>query len=261
MSDMEILRLTLIIYAGIFAFAIGLTALMALTRRMTHDRNIWVGTLSWFFIFAILLAADFAGLIPFSLLVLAISCALVWEFNRASGLRFWSSTAWSWLVLVFISLAHLFGRIDLFWMALVIGAAAMPALQIFHGTDGFVRRAGLSVFSLAYWGLGFYHLALMRGLDRGFGFIIALCSMIALNDNTAYYAGRTLGKRSPKLAPGVSPGKTWVGTIAGFLACVGVAFGFRFALGWLSWAETLLFALVVGIAVPFGDLAESAMKR
>ncbi|MEO0145271.1 MAG: phosphatidate cytidylyltransferase [candidate division WOR-3 bacterium] len=261
MNETQILKLSLIIYAGIFVFALALTAVMAITKRMTHDRNIWIGTLSWFVIFAVFLVADIAGIVPFSILILVISCALVWEFNRAFSLPFWPSTVWAWLVLVLLSLANLSARTDLFWMAFVVGVSAMPALQLFRGTNGFARRSGLSVFSLTYWGLGFYHLALIRGLEGGFGLIVAICSMIALDDNTAYYTGRTIGKRSRKLAPGVSPGKTWVGTISGFLACMVVAFGFSFALGNLSWLEIALVALAVGIAVPLGDLAESAMKR
>jgi phosphatidate cytidylyltransferase len=79
-------------------------------------------------------------------------------------------------------------------------------------------------------------------------------------DVGAYYTGRTLGKH--KLAPKISPGKTWEGVIGGVVAALAMA---TFAHFWffnelpLKWALPLAAAMtVLGI---FGDLTESALKR
>ncbi len=86
---------------------------------------------------------------------------------------------------------------------------------------------------------------------------------LALNwagDTVAYYAGRTFGKH--KLAPEVSPKKTWEGAIASLIGSVvfGVFYVGHF-LPRLAWWEVALIAAIANVAGQFGDLAESAIKR
>ncbi|MBV8808097.1 MAG: phosphatidate cytidylyltransferase [Acidobacteriaceae bacterium] len=86
---------------------------------------------------------------------------------------------------------------------------------------------------------------------------------LALNwagDTVAYYAGRAFGRH--KLAPEVSPKKTWEGAIASVIGSVG--FGVLYLghfLPSLAWWEVALIAAIANVAGQFGDLAESAMKR
>ena len=79
-------------------------------------------------------------------------------------------------------------------------------------------------------------------------------------DTAAYYAGRAFGKH--KLAPEVSPKKSWEGAIASVIGSV--VFGVLY-LGYfmarLAWWEVAIIAATANIAGQFGDLAESAMKR
>jgi phosphatidate cytidylyltransferase len=86
---------------------------------------------------------------------------------------------------------------------------------------------------------------------------------LALNwvgDSAAYYAGRLFGRH--KLAPVVSPKKTWEGAAASVAASAG--FGLLY-LGYfvprLPWWEIAAMAVLGNIAGQFGDLAESAIKR
>ncbi|MBW8772080.1 MAG: phosphatidate cytidylyltransferase [Gemmatimonadetes bacterium] len=83
-------------------------------------------------------------------------------------------------------------------------------------------------------------------------------------DTAAMFAGKFLG--GPKLAPVVSPGKTWSGTIVGALAAIGVAPAYcalvlrPYGVTLELW-QVLAFGAVVGIVGQFGDLAESLLKR
>jgi phosphatidate cytidylyltransferase len=81
-----------------------------------------------------------------------------------------------------------------------------------------------------------------------------------LGDTAAYYAGRAIGKH--KLAPKLSPAKTWEGSLASVTASV--AFGW-FYLGWFMPAvppvERLVISMAGNIAGQIGDLAESLLKR
>jgi phosphatidate cytidylyltransferase len=81
-----------------------------------------------------------------------------------------------------------------------------------------------------------------------------------VGDISAYYAGRTFGQH--KLAPRISPGKTWEGAIASSVVCVicGVAYFQRF-LPQVSLAETVAISALVNAVGQLGDLAESALKR
>jgi phosphatidate cytidylyltransferase len=86
---------------------------------------------------------------------------------------------------------------------------------------------------------------------------------LALNwvgDSAAYYVGRQFGKH--KLAPVVSPGKSWEGAIASVLGAV--LFGLLYLghfVPQIPWWQVTLIAAVANIAGQLGDLAESALKR
>jgi phosphatidate cytidylyltransferase len=79
-------------------------------------------------------------------------------------------------------------------------------------------------------------------------------------DTAAYYSGRAFGKH--KLAPIVSPGKSWEGAAASVLGSVlfGVVYLEYFVKN-LSWWQIVILAVAGNIAGQFGDLAESAIKR
>ena len=92
----------------------------------------------------------------------------------------------------------------------------------------------------------------------GAGAVVWLLAVVAAADTGAYFAGRRFGRR--KLAPEVSPGKTWEGAAggaAGTLACgaLGAWWLGGSLLGWLA------VAIVVFLASVLGDLFESVQKR
>ena len=79
-------------------------------------------------------------------------------------------------------------------------------------------------------------------------------------DGAAFFAGRHFGRH--KLAPLISPGKTWEGVVGGFVFCILVCLILTVVrpLG-LPWYLAILLALLIGIAATLGDLAESLIKR
>jgi phosphatidate cytidylyltransferase len=79
-------------------------------------------------------------------------------------------------------------------------------------------------------------------------------------DTAAFFTGRAIGRR--KLAPSISPKKTWEGFFGGWAAgfATVVALGYAFDLGVAPWKLSLL-GLLLPLAATLGDLAESAMKR
>jgi len=97
--------------------------------------------------------------------------------------------------------------------------------------------------------------------DQGPRWVLFLLFLIWFADSGAYFAGRQWGKT--KLAPLVSPGKTWEGVMGAMTVCTVFAFGFGLYIG-LKGALLASFTLVCLVTVLFsiaGDLLESLLKR
>lgn len=129
--------------------------------------------------------------------------------------------------------------------------------------DRMIPAAGVTVLGVLYVVLLGGHLIAVRTgfrplLSRnllGFYFLVIMGSDVA-----AYYGGKLFGRN--KLAPNISPGKTWEGAIAGMLASLLLAAAAHY---WFFFNLPLKFALplaalmnVIGV---LGDLTESALKR
>lgn len=104
--------------------------------------------------------------------------------------------------------------------------------------------------------------ALQGRADNGPWQLMVVVAMMWAADSGAYFAGRFLGKH--KLAPKVSPGKTWEGAIGGMLAglllvVVGALWVYGLQ-GDALWAFGLLGALIIALSI-IGDLTESMFKR
>ncbi|WP_428484035.1 phosphatidate cytidylyltransferase [Rhodopila sp.] len=128
-----------------------------------------------------------------------------------------------------------------------------------QGNDRAIRR--LLPFGVPYIGLGAVALIWLRGLPGdGRNAVIVLLLVIWATDVGAYVAGRAIGGR--RIAPGISPGKTWSGSVGGLFA--GMAVGFL-AAGLLNAADvrwlSALLAGLIGCVGQAGDLFESALKR
>jgi phosphatidate cytidylyltransferase len=97
-----------------------------------------------------------------------------------------------------------------------------------------------------------------RGLASGPIAVLWLVLLVVAADVGAYFAGRSLGKR--KLAPRVSPGKTWEG-VGGGLALVALVAACGALYFGLPPLAAIAFACAVGIFSVIGDLTESMFKR
>ena len=124
---------------------------------------------------------------------------------------------------------------------------------------------GATVLGGAWVAFGLGHLVLLREepADEYYGRLVIFTVLLAIwaSDTLAFFAGRLLGRH--KLAPVVSPGKTWEGFIGGTVAAVLVAF---FALyperdEFLVIWQALALGLVLALAGALGDLFQSTLKR
>ena len=134
----------------------------------------------------------------------------------------------------------------------------MFALLLISQKD-FIKRSTSAVFITFYLAvLGGFILLLANDQDGALR-IFALVALIACNDTFAYFAGVLIGKH--KLAPSISPKKSWEGLIGGAVAAVigGAAiFHYLFETNWIIGAAI---GLMTVITATCGDLIESAIKR
>ncbi len=94
--------------------------------------------------------------------------------------------------------------------------------------------------------------------STGFWWTLAIFAMVWGNDTGAYLTGHFFGKT--KLAPRISPAKTWEGFAGGLAVSIIGAFVFSIALH-LPWYASLTMGAFTAIAATLGDLAESMLKR
>jgi phosphatidate cytidylyltransferase len=78
-------------------------------------------------------------------------------------------------------------------------------------------------------------------------------------DTAALFAGRLVGRR--RLAPTISPGKTWEGFIFGAVAAIFATWICLYDTGFVDGARSILLGAVIASFGPLGDLFESALKR
>lgn len=152
--------------------------------------------------------------------------------------------------------------LNLIIIALTVGVLIAATLRG-SAFDKMVASAGATILGVLYVVFLGGHLVAVR---TGFAPELAadLLSFFFLiimgSDTGAYYVGRAFGKR--KLAPAISPGKTWEGVAGGLAVAIGFAVIAHF---WffrelpLKWAIPL--AITMSILGIFGDLVESALKR
>jgi phosphatidate cytidylyltransferase len=167
---------------------------------------------------------------------IALLSALAWRWSAdPAHLRLLLGAACAWWV------------IALLWLSLV-PSRHYPAL---------VLACGLPVLVPAFVALARLQVATM-GFARGPQVVLWLVLLVVAADIGAYFAGRGLGRR--KLAPRVSPGKTWEGALGGLIVVALVAWGGAAHFGFAP-LGVVFFGCAVGIFSIIGDLTESMFKR
>ncbi|MEP6820029.1 MAG: phosphatidate cytidylyltransferase [bacterium] len=158
-------------------------------------------------------------------------------------------------------------RLDLPTIALVLIVLTIGTLvaAMFRGApfEKMIAASGVTILGVLYVVLlGGHLVALRTGFEQKLSaHLLSFFFLVLMGADTgAYYVGRAIGKH--KLAPTISPGKTWEGVVGGLAAALALATAAHF---WffkelpLKWALPL--AGVMAVLGILGDLTESALKR
>lgn len=216
---------------------------------------------------------------PFLSLTLLLVAAAAWEWSRLNGGPGIVAMAWGGLVALACAAvwqsqwlaidrgAGVWWALGAGWLA-VAGWALRRGAAAWQGLPGALRRPLGFVLLVATWS------ALAFVFSIGTASVLSAMALVWIADVAAYFGGRRWGRR--RLAPQVSPGKTWEGVISGMvavllLASAWVALETRFPFLGPSLYSTLLDAHGVAVTVVLlsaltglsvvGDLFESLVKR
>lgn len=227
-----------------------ITALLLLPLVMAA---IFVAPPSWFLILlAIILLggsweyrrlAGFSGH-PGGYLVVLVQAAIL------AGL-FWCSDQWNTGIWVYLSIACIA------WLLMFV---RLPLYRPDTPLDSSYRRISVVTAFLSVT-TGWFALSWVRIQPEGSWLILLLLLIVWAADTGAYFTGKTFGKK--KLAPSISPGKTWEGLLGGLIAASLIALLASNLMpintidpGWL-----VLLSLVVALVSAGGDLMISLHKR
>jgi phosphatidate cytidylyltransferase len=216
--------------------------------------SILVPWLKWLFV-ALAIAA--MALALFEFYVLAKQRGL----NPDTGGGFLAATA---LVVIATFPPDLYNLLLVHFVIIILIVGSLIAATLRGAPfDKMIGSVGSTILGVLYIGLlGSYLVTLRMFHDQAASAHLLSYFFLVLmgGDAGAYYVGRAFGKR--KLAPSISPGKTWEGVVGGIAAALVMA---TLAHYWffrqLPLKVGLPLAMVMTIVGIFGDLAESALKR
>ena len=226
---------------------------------------------------AILLPALFyQSPVPFCALALLMIAAGAWEWGRLNGFGQAGSFGLAALCVLVCGLSWQGGLLErplpLLWAACGAAWVMVGAWLLRAGVAGWPRipkalrlAGGLVALWLAW-------LAIAQARVMGIEFLLSVLVLVWVADIFAYFAGRTFGGRFShgKLAPAISPGKSWEGVWGGMIGVV------TLSLAWSAWGGNTLYSQLAqrhGIALMLlaviflaamsvvGDLVESLIKR
>ncbi len=228
---------------------------------------------------ALLLPALLAdSLLPFAALTLLMIGAAGWEWGRLNGLAMAGAVAMGAAVAATCGAAWwsgwAFAAPTIVWWVALVGWAIGGGLALRAGPKAWPQVPQVARLVLGWLMLSVAWLALAAAKQRGLGFILSAMCIVWAADIAAYFGGRTFGRR--KLAPSISPGKSWEGVWSGMVGVGLLAWGWMAAEKvWpvagpsvfstlLAQRGLVLFALgliaLCGLSV-VGDLVESMVKR
>lgn len=219
--------------------------------------NLQLRVLSGIVLVAVALALTFAGGVWYRLLAAAIAGAVLYEWLEMTARGEKPSNRWLAIGLMAVLLILLVTGASISFLSMaLVGAFIVTGAHAARFEAGPWPTLGLLYAGL----LGIALSALREGGAAGLSATLFLFAVVWTTDILAYFVGRAIG--GPKLAPSISPGKTWSGAIGGTVAAMLAGWFIAGQLGSpLGFGLLLALTFVLSVVSQIGDLFESWIKR
>ncbi|MEK7778014.1 MAG: phosphatidate cytidylyltransferase [Chloroflexota bacterium] len=207
----------------------------------------------------VILLFIWAGGYPFTALVGLAALLGLWEFYRLSNVQsIWLQRTPGMVVTVLLVAT---GYQIANWMVLLVLCGLLALLSAHRGRiPSSARPWLLTLAGPLYLGATLSYAVALRGLVQGREWVLLAVLSTFSVDTFAYIVGKAIGRH--RMAPMVSPGKTWEGAVAGLAAGVAatVVLDTVLSLPLATW-EAAALGTGIGVVAQAGDLLESALKR
>jgi len=203
--------------------------------------------------------------LAFAVFVGAVLTVAGWEWANLAGIDGWSRYVYGAVIAAGLTGVYFVDPLFpllvslLWWLIALVLVVTYPRTAQLWYRRWLVMLLGFVVLLPA-----FISMVILKAQAESTFLILLLFFLIWGADIGAYFSGRALGKR--KLAPAVSPGKSWAGVVGGLLTAGLIAAGMAWWAGYPQWLSGefvwyLVAAIVVAIVSVLGDLAISMFKR
>lgn len=230
-----------------------MTSEPGLPAKTSNWADLGVRTASALVLIPMVLVAEWAGGIWFELLVAALGLAVAWE---------WCQIVFSGQRAQFLlhAIAALAAVLSVYFAMPLVGLAIVVVLQAISLVLAEKPLTLWRSLGVLYTGIPCLALVLLRE-DQSFGFVAVIwCFVLVWSaDILAYFAGRLIG--GPKLAPRISPKKTWAGLGGAITGAMLASFAVSHFAGLAGALPLALLSGGLAIVEQAGDLFESSLKR
>jgi len=224
-------------------------------RAQPHKSEMLTRLVSAIVMAALALGSALVSVWTFVALVIAAGVTVSWEWGRlVREAGFDAIAGIQSAAVASVAVAVALSRPGLAIIAAIVALVGTGLLAVSSATVGW------SLLGIAYSVLSTWSMVWLRSDPTlGAAALLYLLLVAWTTDTASYGGGRLVG--GPKLAPSISPRKTWSGLLAGILAPALVGYAFALFLQDTSAWRLTLVSIVIAAACQAGDLGESAVKR
>ena len=229
---------------------------MAWLLKIPKTSNLFLRVLSGAVMLPLAMGVVWLGGWPFAVIVAILSGGMAVEWARLCAAPLirvsWIMSGFAGCAVLALHFGYGLASVGIVFAGTILiwGLARLENLD-----DAMLTALGVPYLSGAGMSLSWLRSQPVNGLET----VICLVGIVVAMDIGAYAVGRTFG--GPKMAPKISPGKTWSGLLGGALCASGVGGAAAMISGQDAVLAFAMLGGLLGLAAQGGDLLESALKR